>query len=100
ADAAFASGNPQVAVQALDNLLASDPTNTEALLRHARGDLMLGDKASAETSYRRALAANPRLAEAHMGLGKILLTTNAVEAEAQFVAVLDEDRRNVSALHK
>ena len=99
ADAAFASGNPTIALQALDNLLASDPNNTDALLRHARADAMLGNKSSAESFYRRALAANPSLTEARIGLGKILLATNAAEAETQFAAVVRADSRNVSALN-
>ena len=73
ADAALNSGSPAVAVQVLEAALRGDPRNVEMLLRHAKANVQLGNMPAAETSFRRALAVDDRLAEARVGLGKILM---------------------------
>jgi Tfp pilus assembly protein PilF len=99
ADAALASGTPAVALQALGGILASQPANTDALLRQARAYVMLGNTLSAESSYRRALAANDRLAEARIGLAKCVLGSNPAQAEQLFSDALARDRKNAALLN-
>ncbi|MCW3475821.1 tetratricopeptide repeat protein [Limobrevibacterium gyesilva] len=99
ADAAIASGTPAVALQALEGMLATNPRNTDALLRHARANMMLGNSSAAEASYRRALAVDGRLTEAQVGLGRILLASNAAQAEKLFEQALARDAKNPAILN-
>jgi Flp pilus assembly protein TadD len=99
ADVAIASGEPSIALRALDAVLAKDPRNTDALLREGKVYLMVGNTAAAETSYRRALAINGRLDEARLGLAKIWLGTDPVQAEKVLLEVVGRDPSNTAALN-
>jgi Flp pilus assembly protein TadD len=99
ADVALASGTPSVALHVTDAVLASDPRNTEALLRQGRANVMLGDTAAAETAYRRALAIDDRLDEARLGLAKIWLASSPVQAEKVLLEVVAHDAHNTAALN-
>jgi Flp pilus assembly protein TadD len=99
ADVAMANGSPDVAVRAMEGILAADPRNSGALIRQAKAYVMLGDLAAAETAYRRALAIDNRLDEARLGLAKIWLHTNPVQAEKVLLEVLDRDQHNTAALN-
>ena len=99
ADVAIATGTPAVALRVVDGILAADPRNTEALLRQGKAQMMLGNTAAAETSYRRALAIDGRLDEARLGLGKIWLGSDPVQAEKVLLEVVAHDPRNTAALN-
>lgn len=99
ADAALSSGSPEVALQVLDGTLKSEPRNTDALLRQARAHLLMGNTNAAEISYRRALAIDPKLLEARIGMGKVALRTNPAEAERVLLAVLASNPRNAQVLN-
>ena len=99
ADTAMNAGSPAVALQALDGIIANDPRNTDALLRQGRAHLMLGNKVAAEASFRRALAVDGGLVEAKLGLAKVLMGSNAAEAETMFRAIVESDPKNVTALN-
>jgi len=99
ADVALAQGAPTVALRAMEGVLASDPRNTAALLRQAKAQEALGNTAAAETSYRRALAINSNLDEARLGLAKVWLHTDPVQAEKVLLEVLDRDPHNTAALN-
>jgi Flp pilus assembly protein TadD len=99
ADVAIASGTPAVALRALDAVLASDPRNTDALLREGKVYMMIGNTAAAETTYRRVLAIDGHLDEARLGLAKIWLGTNPVQAEKILLEVVARDAHNTAALN-
>ncbi len=61
--------------------------------------MMLGNAAAAETSYRRALAIDDRLDEARLGLAKIWLGSNPVQAEKVLLEVIAHDAHNTAALN-
>ena len=99
ADIALASGTPQLALRAVENVLTVDPRNTDALLRQGKAYMMLGNTATAETDFRRALAIDDRLDEARLGLAKIWLGTNPMQAEKILLEVVSRDARNTAALN-
>ncbi len=99
ADAAMASGSPEVALQVAANILKTDPGNTDALLRQGRAQLIVGNANAAEASFRRALVVNPRLTEARLGLGKAVMRTSAADAERIFEEVVAKEPRNAQALN-
>ena len=97
ADAALASGSPTVALQVLEATLKSEPNNAEALLRQGKAQLMMGNAAAAEASFRRAVAANGALVDAQTSLGKVLLDRNPAAAEPIFAALVAKDPANFAA---
>lgn len=99
ADAALSSGSPQVALQVLETTLKTEPRNLEALLRHGKANAQLGNTTAAEVSYRRAIAVDGSNTEAHAALGKLLLATNAAEAETHFAMVADRETGNTAVLN-
>src|ERR1700722_11855450 len=62
ADAALASGAPDMALRVADLTLAAEPHNVRALI--ARGDAMyaMGQREQAESAYRAAIAVDPTAA--------------------------------------
>jgi Flp pilus assembly protein TadD len=99
ADAAISAGSPAIALRIAEGMLATDPRNTGALLRQGRAYMQVGNTAAAETSYRRALAIDGRLDEARLGLAKIWLATDPVQAEKVLLEVLAHDAHNTAALN-
>ena len=99
ADAALSSGSAELAVQITQNLISANPKDTGAMLSQARAQLMLGDKAGAAANYRRAVQTDPSLAEAKMGLGKLVMASEPATAERMFREVLAKDPRNTGALN-
>ena len=99
ADVALAQNAPTVALRATEGVLAADPRNTGALLRQGKAQALLGNNAGAETSYRRALTIDGHLDEARLGLARIWLRTDPVQAEKMLLEVLDRDPRNTAALN-
>jgi len=99
ADAAISSGSPAVGLQILDGILATNPGNTDALLRQGKAHLMLGNATGAETSYRRALAIDSHLTEARAGLGKVIMASNPAEAEKMFTDVLAVEPKNTAVMN-
>jgi Flp pilus assembly protein TadD len=99
ADTALSNGVPSMALQVSASMLATNPNDTAALLRHARANLMLGKTADAESDYRHALQINPNLSEAGMELGKIALPSNPQAAEKLFAAIVKHDPTNLKALN-
>ena len=99
ADAALNSGSAAMAAEILETMLKSDPRNPEALVRLGKAQLMQGNVAAAEVTYRQALAANPSHAEARTGLAKLLMDRNAAEAEPLFAATVAAEPGNAAALN-
>lgn len=99
ADTALTNGAPTVALQVSATMIAANPNNTAALLRHAQASLMLGRTMDAETDYRHALEADDHLTAARLGLGKIMMGSDPAAAEKLYQAVLAQEPRNTQALN-
>ena len=99
AEAALASGAPDLALRICTGLIEGSPRNVD--LMNCRGDALtgLGRAAEAEAEYQRALSIEGKSIGALMGLGRINLATRPAEAEALFLQVLDRRPRNPVALN-
>jgi Flp pilus assembly protein TadD len=99
ADAALASGAPDLALRVADIVLAKNPGNTLALI--TRGDALyaLGRGDMAQAAYRGAIETNPAAVSAEVGLGRILAKSDPRSAEAAFLSALTSDPDNVVALN-
>ncbi len=99
ADVALDAGNPQMALQWTNTILASDPRNVDALLRNGRANLMMNNVAAAESSYRKVLAIDARQTEARIAVAKMVMGSQPAAAEKMFQAVLADEPRNVGVLN-
>jgi Flp pilus assembly protein TadD len=97
-DAALASGTPTVALQLLESTVAVQPNNTEALVRLGRANAQVGNTIAAESAYRRALTVDHSLLEARLGLARIVMDRDPVEAENLFAGIAKDDAKNTVAL--
>src|SRR5262249_11208739 len=75
-------GQPQSAVDLLDELLEHSPTDTAAVLERGKATLDLGRSNEAEPFLRRALAQAPNDPFVHLALSRCLLLTGK-EPEAR-----------------
>ena len=98
ADAALASGAPEVALRVADLTLAREPRNLRALI--ARGDALyaMGEREMARAAYRTAVATDPTAVAAQLGLGRTLVQLDPGAAEAAFLAAIAKEPNNIAAL--
>jgi Flp pilus assembly protein TadD len=99
ADAALAAGAPEVAVRVADLTLERDPHNAPALVAKGDGLYAMGQRGEARAAYRQAVAADPKLASAQLGLGRTLVQSDPAAAEAAFLAAIAEQPDNGAALN-
>lgn len=99
ARSALSGGSPELALNICASLLAKRPK--DGLLLVCRGDALtaMGRNAEAVSDYQAALAMDPKLAVAKIGLGRISLATDPARAEALFLDALTSDPRNSAALN-
>ena len=97
ADAALRGGSPQIALRLVGQVLATDPGNLRALV--IQGDALngLGQTDEAEASYRAALAIQPTLVPAEIGLGRCVLPHDPQSAEGLFLQASINAPRNPTA---
>ncbi len=88
ADAALSAGAPEVAVRVADLTLQREPRNTRALVTKGDALYALGQREEARDAYRQAVAMEPKLASAQLGLGRTLVQTDPAAAETAFLAAL------------
>lgn len=86
--AALSGGEPSLALNAGTTVLKEHPRDPEGLALQADALAALGRGAEAIPVYRQLLALDPKSVNGHIGLGRVLLGTDAVEAEQEFLAVL------------
>lgn len=98
ADAALRAGSPQIALQATDGLLATNPNDAAVLLVRADALTGLGRFDDAAETYQRVLQADPHSVGAQIGLGRIRLANDPAGAETLFLRAIQEDPRNTIAL--
>jgi Flp pilus assembly protein TadD len=99
ADAAIAGGNPDMALKISQSILASDPSNLDALFHEAAAYYAVGRCEDAIAAYKLALNLDPHSSEAQTGIGRCLLKHNAAAAEQAFAAAVQDDPRNAAALN-
>ena len=99
ADAALASGAPELALRVADLVLANSPESAPALT--ARGDALyaMGRRDAAGAAYREAVALDPRATAAQLGLGRTLAASDPKAAEIAFLRVLALEPENLTALN-
>ena len=99
ADAALASGNPDMALKISQSVLADDPKNLPALYHEAAAYYASGRCEDAMAAYTVALGLDPKSSSAETGIGRCLLNRNAIEAEQAFTAAVADDPQNAAALN-
>jgi Flp pilus assembly protein TadD len=99
ADAAMASGAPDVALRVADLMLQKDPRNAAALT--ARGDALyaMNQLGPARSAYRAVVVIDRHLVAAQIGLGRTLVRSDPRGAEAAFAAAVAEQPDNAVALN-
>ncbi len=99
ADAALASGAPDVALRVAMVVLDRQPDNVAAMV--AKGDALyaLGAMDQAREFYRSAVAVDAGSVGGQIGLGRTLVRPAPQEAEAHFLAALAKEPHNVIALN-
>jgi Flp pilus assembly protein TadD len=88
ARAALNEGQAGTSLAIADGILASQPNNVSALAEAGDAQAAMGDRLSAETSYKHALRIAPRDVRARLGMGKLLLRDDLKGAEQAFRAIL------------
>jgi Flp pilus assembly protein TadD len=99
ADAAIAGGDPTMALKVSQSVLATDPTNLDALYHEAAAYYAVNRCMDAIAAYKVALSLQPNSSSAQLGIGRCLLKRDAVQAEAAFAAAVADDPRNAVALN-
>ena len=99
ADAAIAGNDPEMALKVSQSVLATDPTNTDALYHEAAAYYAVGRCEDAVAAYKVALGIDPTSSQAETGIGRCLLKTNATQAEQAFEAAVQDDPGNAAALN-
>lgn len=99
ADAAIASGNPDMALKVSQTVLATDPNNLDALYHEAAAYYAFGRCEDSIAAYKVALGLDPKSSDAETGIGRCLLKRNASEAEQAFAAAVADDPGNAAALN-
>ena len=99
ADAAIAGGDPAMALQVSQSVLAADPHDLQALYHEAAAYYAAGRCEDAMAAYKVALGIDPQSSEAQTGLGRCLLQHDAIAAEQAFAAAVADDPGNAPALN-
>src|SRR5215469_135053 len=99
ANAALASGAPDMALRVADMNLAEHPNDVAALI--AKGDALyaMGQTEAASTAFRSAIALDPGAVAAQLGLGRTLVESDPAGAESAFLAAMRTDATNVIVLN-
>lgn len=99
ARAALSGGTPDIALNVANAILAKEPRNFGAMLTQGDALTLLGRLDEAEASYAKAMAANPDSLDVKIGLGRLRLRSDPVQAQMLFLSVLQREPRNAVALN-
>jgi Flp pilus assembly protein TadD len=88
ARAALVEGQAGTSLAIAHGILASQPDNVPALAEAGDAQAAMGDRLSAETSYKQALRLSPHDVRARLGMAKLLLRDDLKGAERAFRAIL------------
>ena len=99
ARAALSGGTPDVALNVANAILAKEPRNVGAMVTQGDALTLLGHLDEAETSYAKAIAADPDSLDGKIGLGRLRLRSDPAQAQVLFLSVLQREPRNEVALN-
>lgn len=99
ARAALDGGSPDLAVSLSGAALAQHPDDVTALQLQAEGLTAQGRSEEARAVFARLLLLDPASVPAELGLGRILLASDAAGAEAHLLGALAHEPRNAAALN-
>ena len=88
ARAALVEGQAGTSLAIAHGILDSQPDNVGALAEAGDAQAAMGDRLSAETSYKHALRLSPHDVRARLGMGKLMLRDDLKGAEQAFRAIL------------
>lgn len=97
-EAALQSGNPGIALQSAEAVLARTPGDANALLLKGDALTALGRFDDAVDAYNGALKSDPGSVRGRIGLGRIRLASDPAAAEALFLEAENREPRNTTAL--
>jgi Flp pilus assembly protein TadD len=97
ADAAIAGGDPDMALQVTQSVLATNPQSLDAIDHEGAAYYALGRCMDAIAAYKLALTIAPNSAAAELGLGRCLLKRDPAAAEAAFTAAAQDDPGSAAA---
>ncbi|MCP5270010.1 MAG: caspase family protein [Burkholderiaceae bacterium] len=104
AEVALARGNPQAALQAANDIIATSPTRSAAYLIRGRALAASGQVAEGGAALKQAAAAQTEAdfawqkAQAHVAVGNLERAQNPQAAVQRYEQALKEDRHSVPAL--
>jgi Flp pilus assembly protein TadD len=99
AQQALTEGEAGTSLAIAKGILASQPTNVGALAQAGDAQAEMGDRLSAEASYKKALALSPHDVKARMGLAKLMLRDDLKGAETSFRDILRDQPHNPAVLN-
>jgi Flp pilus assembly protein TadD len=99
AQEALTDGEAGTSLAIAKGILASQPNNASALAQAGDAQAAMGDRLSAEGSYRRALALAPHDVKARMGMAKLMLRDDLKGAETSFRDILNDQPHNPAVLN-
>jgi Flp pilus assembly protein TadD len=97
AEAALASGAPQVALVICTDWTAREPSNLDAQICEGNALAALGRRDEAEAKFLQAQQISSSETRGLMGMGRLKLSTDPQAAEALFKQVLDRNPNNAAA---
>lgn len=97
--AALSASSPEIALNIANAIVAKEPHNANALSTQGDALSLLGRLEDDEASYAKALAANPALLDVKIGIGRVYLRSDPVQAQVLFLSVLEREPRNKVALN-
>ena len=97
AEEALRNGSPALAAQIAKGILARNPDDVAGLLMQGDAETQLGQFTEATASFQHALRLSPNAMRAKLGLGRLRLASDAVEAAALFEDATKQEPRNVAA---
>jgi Flp pilus assembly protein TadD len=99
ARAALNEGQAGTSLAIAHGILASQPDNVSALAEAGDAQAAMGDRLSAETSYKHALQLSPHDVRARLGMGKLMLRDDLPGAERAFRSILADAPHNPVVLN-
>jgi Flp pilus assembly protein TadD len=99
ARAALEGGSPELAMRLSGAALAQHPDDTAALQVQGEALTAQGRTEAARAVFTRLLQREPQSVAGQLGLGRILLASDAAGAERHLLAALAQDPRNAAALN-
>ena len=99
ADAAMASGAPDMALRVAQLVLDRQPNNVEAIVAKGNALYAMGVPDQARETYRTAVALDANNVAAQIGLGRTLVRSDPHGAETHFLAALARQPDSVVALN-